>query len=132
MFAQSIDMTPVATLAMLTAVFSLKHFLADFVLQTAWIAYGKDCRYGWFRPLAAHVTIHAAMTTAIALVVSPRLWWLALVDFAVHFTVDRGKSLIGRWGCWTQHDARYWWLLGFDQLMHQLTNIGLALALIVL
>ncbi|WP_246735993.1 DUF3307 domain-containing protein [Enterovirga aerilata] len=119
-------------LAVLTVAFTVKHFLADFVLQTGWIAIGKDCRGDWFKPLAAHVAIHAGLALAIVLVVAPRLWWLAAIDLVVHFGVDRGKSVVGRWGGWTPHDARYWWLFGFDQLLHQVTNIGLAYALAVL
>ena len=47
------------------------------------------------------------------------------------FTVDRGKTLAGRWGCWTIANAKYWWLFGFDQLLHQATNIGLSALLAV-
>jgi hypothetical protein len=131
MVSQASYWTPIWTLAALTVVFSIKHFLADFVLQTGWIALGKDCR-DWAKPLAAHVAIHAGLALVIILIVAPRLWWLALVDLVVHFVVDRGKTLTGRWGGWGPQDARYWWLFGFDQLLHQLTNIGLALALLVL
>ncbi|MBM0207670.1 DUF3307 domain-containing protein [Micromonospora sp. STR1s_5] len=132
MIGQASAWTPLATLTVLIVAFSLKHFLADFVLQTGWIALGKDCRTDWVRPLIAHVTIHAGLALAIILVVAPRLWWLALVDFVVHFGVDRGKTIAGRWGEWGANDARYWWLFGFDQLLHQLTNIGLAFGLTVL
>ena len=132
MAVQASDWTPVWAMAALAAVFSLKHFFADFVLQSGWIALGKDCRDEWFKPLAAHVAIHAGLALVIVLIVAPRLWWLALVDLAVHFVVDRGKTMLGRWGRWGPDDARYWWLFGFDQLLHQLTNIGLALALLVL
>jgi hypothetical protein len=123
---------PIWSLGLLAAAFSLKHFLADFVLQTKWIALGKDRRDAWLMPLGAHVATHAGLAFAIILVVAPRLWWLALVDFAVHFTIDRGKSIVSRWGQWGPQDGPYWWLFGFDQLLHQLTNIALAVALLVL
>ena len=132
MVSQASNMAPAFAMAALVAVFSLKHFVADFILQTGWIALGKDCRDDWAKPLAAHVAIHAALALAIILVVAPRLWWLALVDLAIHFVIDRGKTLAGRWGRWGPDNARYWWLFGLDQLLHQLTNIGLALALLVL
>jgi hypothetical protein len=132
MIGQTSAWTPLTTLVVLAAVFSVKHFLADFVLQTRWIALGKDCRTDWVRPLLAHVTIHAGLALVIILVVTPRLWWLALIDFVVHFGVDRGKTVLGRSGRWSPDDARYWWLFGFDQLLHQLTNIGLAFGLTVL
>jgi hypothetical protein len=132
MTAQASDWISIWSMALLAAVFSLKHFFADFVLQTRWIALGKDRRVDWLAPLAAHVGIHAGLALAIILIVAPRLWWLALIDLVVHFAIDRGKSLVGRWGRCGPQDARYWWLFGFDQLLHQLTNIGLALALLVL
>ena len=132
MSAQAGDWIAIWTMASLAAVFSLKHFFADFVLQTRWIALGKDRATDWFAPLAAHVAIHAGLTLVVALIVAPRLWWLALVDLVVHFAIDRGKSLVGRWGRCGPQDARYWWLFGFDQLLHQFTNIGLAFTMLVL
>ncbi len=132
MIGQASHWGPGWAVAGLTAVFAVKHFLADFVLQTGWIARGKDCHNTWVAPLLTHVAVHAVATLVIALIVAPHLWWLALVDFGIHFAVDRGKTLLGRWGRWSPHDARYWWLFGFDQLLHQLTNIGIALALVLL
>lgn len=121
--------TAMAGLAM---VFALKHYLADFILQTSRMARGKERVEGWFGPLLAHASCHAAMTLGIALVVAPRLWWLALIDLVVHLAVDRGKTSLARWGQWKPDQSQYWWLLGFDQLVHQLTNIGFAAALILL
>lgn len=129
MSAQAGEWAAMWSLAILVAAFSLKHLLADFVLQTGWIAHGKGCRSGWFAPLAAHAAIHAGLALALILAVRPALWWLALVDLLVHFAVDRAKTLVGQSARWTPDDAPYWWLFGFDQFLHQLTNIGLALAL---
>lgn len=125
-------MSPIWAMALLTAAFTVKHYVADFLLQTNWMACGKDRRTGWALPLLAHAGWHAALALAIALAVAPRLWWLAAVDFAIHFGVDRSKTLLGRWGAWTQADCRYWWLFGLDQFLHQLTNIGLSAALLTL
>ena len=117
------------TTALLVLAFTVKHYLADFVLQTSWIAHGKDARAGWLAPLAAHVAIHVGLALTLVLAISPRLWWLALVDLVIHSLVDRGKTLVGRWGGWEVSNAKYWWLFGFDQLLHQATNIGLAAVL---
>jgi hypothetical protein len=43
---------------------------------------------------AAHCAWHASLTGAIVLVVAPDLWWLALIDFIAHASVDRGKGLL--------------------------------------
>jgi len=36
-------------------IFLAKHLAADFLLQTAWMANGKEQPSGWFFPLLAHV-----------------------------------------------------------------------------
>lgn len=111
---------------------TVKHFVADFMLQTHWMAMGKERRESWLGPLAVHVLIHAGLTLLIALVVAPRLWWIALVDLVVHFFVDRGKAEIGQRCCWDFTKTQYWWLLGFDQFIHQVTNIAITAAFFVL
>jgi hypothetical protein len=111
---------------------ALKHYVADFVLQTNWIAHGKERSEGWFAPLAVHVLCHAALTLVIALVVAPHLWWLALVDLVVHAIIDRAKTLTGCYGGWKATQPQYWWLMGFDQFLHQVTNIAIAAALMAL
>ncbi|WP_232630870.1 DUF3307 domain-containing protein [Methylobacterium sp. Leaf118] len=126
------DLTPLLPVLLLAAVMALKHYVADFLFQTNAIARGKERRHGWARPLALHVLGHAGLTLLIALAVAPRLWWLALADFGIHFAVDRTKTVLGRIGGWTQQDVRFWWLVGFDQFLHQLTNLGLAAALVTL
>jgi hypothetical protein len=122
---------PLASFCALLLVMAFKHFVADFLLQTSWIAHGKERREGWQAPLAVHVLCHAGLTLVIALFVAPRLWWLALVDLVVHAAIDRSKSLIGNRGGWQVNQFQYWWLLGFDQFLHQVTNIALAAALLL-
>ncbi len=122
----------VLTLTALSAVFAVKHVAADFLLQTNAMARGKERPRGWLWPLAAHAGCHAALTLAIVLVVAPRLWWLALVDFGVHGVVDRGKSAIAHRAQWPIDRPQFWWLLGFDQALHQLTNLALAAAILLL
>lgn len=122
----------VVRLAGLTAALTVKHVLADFVMQSNWMARGKEATSAWTAPLLAHVACHAALTLLVALAVRPTLWWLALVDLAVHATVDRGKALFALRVRWRMDQPQFWWLLGIDQGLHQLTNIGLATALILL
>ncbi|MCJ2135638.1 DUF3307 domain-containing protein [Methylobacterium sp. J-026] len=117
---------PVGALALLFLAFAVKQLAADFLLQTTWMAQGKDRASAWAVPLCAHTGLHGLGTLLIALPVKPALWWLALVDFAVHTAIDRGKSLIGRRTRLPATDARFWWLIGIDQFLHQATHIGLA------
>ena len=78
---------------LLLAVYQLKHFVADYPLQTPYMLKkflpGKD----FIKPLAAHAGVHALFTLLIALAVNPKLAIpLALLDFVVHFIVDRIKA----------------------------------------
>lgn len=113
-------------------VFAVKHFLADFVLQTDAIARGKERATGWALPLALHAGEHAALTLLIALSMAPRLWWLAVADFVIHFGIDRAKTQVASRAALTVQQAPFWWLLGLDQLLHQATNVALATALLAL
>jgi hypothetical protein len=123
---------PLWSLCAILLAFAFKHFVADFILQNNWIAHGKERLEGWFMPLMVHVLCHGALTLAIALALAPRLWWLAVVDLVIHGCIDRGKSVTGHWGGWKPNEGAFWWLMGFDQFLHQVTNIGLAAAFFVL
>lgn len=116
----------------LSAAFAVKHLIADFVMQTNAMARGKERQGGWLAPLLAHVLCHVGLTLLILLAAAPRLWWLAGVDFAIHLTVDRCKTVIAHRGAWRMDQPQFWWLLGLDQCLHQLTNVGLAAAIVLL
>ena len=73
-------------------VLTVKHVIADFVLQTSWMAIGKDQKTGWALPLLAHCLVHLAVAMALILIIAPRFWFVALIDFAIHITVDRAKG----------------------------------------
>ncbi|GJD95616.1 DUF3307 domain-containing protein [Methylobacterium iners] len=126
------NLVPVWTVTALAGLMAAKHYLADFVLQTEWMARGKERSEHWLGPLCAHAACHAAFTLAIALLLVPRLWWLALVDFMIHFAVDRGKALVAQRTRLVPAQAGFWWLLGFDQLLHALTDLGLVTAFLSL
>lgn len=114
---------PIASFIALMLAFQVKHYLADFVLQTNWMAHGKDSTMGWQLPLTAHAGLHGLGTLCIAAVAALRLWWLALLDIAVHGLIDRGKALVVQQLKVPVTDARFWWVIGFDQMLHQITNV---------
>ncbi|HZE52813.1 MAG TPA: DUF3307 domain-containing protein [Bradyrhizobium sp.] len=108
---------------------TVKHIIADFVLQTSWMAIGKDQRTGWALPLLAHCLVHLAVAMALILIVAPRFWFVALIDFAIHITVDRAKGFCAsRFGVTQdlQHPW-FWTLIGVDQALHHLTGFGLSI-----
>ena len=76
----------VAPLIAWMLVLTVKHVIADFILQNSWMAMGKDAKTGWALPLLAHCAIHGALATAIFTLVAPRFWYLGLVDFVIHIT----------------------------------------------
>lgn len=116
-------------IAAASAAFLAKHFLADFLLQTDWMAAGKERPRGWLPPLAAHASVHGALTAAFFLAVSPSLAWLGLADAVVHGILDRLKSIANRHLQVTPRQTGFWWLFGADQTLHHLTHLGLAVLL---
>lgn len=116
-------------IAAASVAFLIKHFLADFLLQTDWMAVGKDRPKGWLLPLAAHAGVHGAMTAALFLAVAPPLAWLGLADMLIHGVIDRLKSISTRRSALTPRQTAFWWLFGLDQSLHHLTHIGLAIVL---
>lgn len=116
-------------LVLLAALLAVKQFVADFPLQSAWMARGKEAEAGYLAPLSAHAGVHGALSALIALLFVPSLWWLGLVDFVIHWVIDFGKSSIGREAKWRPGGAAFWMLFGFDQLLHHLTGLAIAFAL---
>lgn len=105
----------------LLVIFQVKHFIADFPLQRKYML-GKMNRTGWVMPLAAHASVHAIFTLAIVLLYDSSLWWLSIIDFVLHFAIDRIKAspnLLNRWG---PDKPYFWWSLGADQMAHHLTH----------
>lgn len=120
-------MTEIITLLI---IFQFKHFLADFPLQGKYML-GKFKDKGWILPLASHCLVHGIMTLIIILAFNPGFWWLCLVDFILHFTMDRikaSKKLLGRF---TPEQPYFWWSLGFDQMFHHFTHYLIIWILVV-
>jgi hypothetical protein len=109
---------------------TVKHVIADFILQNAWLAMGKDQKTGWALPLLIHCAIHGVLATAIIAAVQPKLWFLGLVDFAIHITIDRCKGWLVAHFEITQSTRWFWWLIGIDQALHHLTDFFLAIYIV--
>jgi hypothetical protein len=114
---------------LLSAIFAVKHFLADFPFQNVYMFAGKGKLNGWVLPLMAHCSVHASLTLLICLFFRPQLFWLAAVDFSIHFLMDRIKSAPRLLGQFKQlapsefaqasakqkkGDELFWLSLGFD------------------
>lgn len=107
----------------LLVLFQIKHFIGDFPLQREYML--KKFLPGWefFIPLATHCIVHGLLTLAIVMAVSFNLWWLAVIDFVIHFIMDRIKSgprYLGRFS--DKNRAGFWNSFGIDQMIHHLTG----------
>jgi hypothetical protein len=111
--------------AALMSLFLIKHFIADFPLQTQWMVQGK-ARRNW--PLLAHAGVHAAFTALIVLPLAPQLLWLAAVEWLAHIIVDKLKVDVSRG--WHPGQPKFWWALGADQLAHGLCYVLICQALV--
>ena len=106
-----------------------KHIIADFMLQNAWMAIGKDQKTGWALPLLAHCLVHLAVALALILVVAPRFWYVAFIDFVIHIIVDRAKGICASRLHVTLESGHpwFWTLIGVDQALHHLTGFALSI-----
>lgn len=94
----------ISTIFLILVLYQVKHFIADYPLQASKFMLGKfKDDWGFLGPLAAHASVHGAMTFAIAFVFThalPLAIYLALLDSIIHFAMDRlkaGKKYMGRW-----------------------------------
>lgn len=124
---------------LLLFLYQIKHFLADYPLQTKYMLGKFKSGYEWILPLLAHVSVHGSMTFLIALFIKPEIAiYLALFDVAAHFAMDRIKAspdLLGKFQPFTKKEYEagvskeqiksnvfFWWSLGLDQMVHHLTH----------
>ena len=129
MFPASSSLIALGALSGWFMALAVKHVIADFFLQSNWMATGKDRAEGWALPLLLHCLIHGVLTTLLILAVAPRLWFIGVIDFAIHLAIDRAKGFtVARFGVTPTH-AWFWWLIGIDQALHHLTGFVLAVLL---
>jgi len=100
----------------------VKHYVADYFLQPAWMLAGKgDFRHpGGY----AHAAIHAALSGLVLLVAGtplPVLAALVAAEWAVHYALDYSKIHYSKGVHVDTAPRRFWALHGIDQLTHQLT-----------
>jgi hypothetical protein len=116
----------------LLLVFQLKHLIADYYLQYAHMYENKGKKTGWVFPLAEHAGVHAVLTFLIVIGTGILLYpdlcgpsvliaglGLPLFDFITHFIIDRWKA-VKPYG---PDNARFWVLLGQDQMLHHIVGI---------
>jgi hypothetical protein len=115
----------VALVLLSLALFQVKHFVADFVLQTAYLYRNKGI-YG--HPAGfIHAGIHAGGSVPAMLVLTwstPLLLALLAVEIVVHYHTDWLKLYIDRRLRLGISQKMYWIVFGADQLIHQMTYLA--------
>lgn len=121
------------TLFTLLVAFQIKHFLADYPLQTTRMLDKAKTNLEWIAPLVQHCSVHAAGTFIITAGFT-HSWRFAVmltaVDFSIHFLIDRLKASPFLGGRFKPNQNYYWWALGADQMAHHLTHYGLIFLII--
>lgn len=115
------------TVLLLLAAFQLKHFLADFVLQNGYILANRRI-YGHPGGLL-HAGIHVSLTLPILLVAGvawPLLGYILAGEFIFHYHLDWAKDRLNHALGLTPASAPFWWLMGLDQALHQLSYLVIA------
>lgn len=108
----------------LLVIYQFKHYIADFPLQREYMLRKTKANWDFLGPLGMHSLVHGLGTLVICFIFAPHLWWLSIIDFVVHFVVDRIKSgprYLGRYNDLSK--SSFWNILGLDQMAHHLTHI---------
>ena len=114
------------TVLIALAVFQLKHFIADFVVQTEYQWRNKGT-YGHPGGIV-HAGLHAvgSLIDALALGASVGALFLVMIaDFTIHYHLDWCKEWFNRQYKLSHADALYWFSFGADQFLHQMTYLAI-------
>ncbi len=102
----------------------LKHFVVDFPLQNQYQYKNKGT---YLHPGGLlHSLLHGVGTgLVVGFVLNVYVGlWMGVLDAAVHYHVDWAKvKLNNRYQLTPTSSEKFWWLLGIDQLIHQLTYV---------
>ncbi len=122
-------MDPTISILLLFAALQVKHLFADFFLQNAKMIVGRE-RY-WHMGRAQHAGIHVVFSALIFLVFGASIsfvFWIALVEFLIHFHIDWAKAKYSVSRQLTPDQPHYWYAMGTDQALHHMTYIAMVAA----
>lgn len=113
-------------IVILFVLFFIKHFLADYPLQTEYMLRKSSHIWGWKLPLTAHCLVHAGLTYAVLTAVNIGLFpisyttilFIVALEFVLHWFIDAWKARL----CNAKpNETAFWIALGADQMLHYLT-----------
>jgi hypothetical protein len=111
-------------------VLQLKHFIADFVLQSPYQFLNKG-KYGHPGGVI-HAGIHVLGMLFAFLVITPSLLLGAIIvagEFIAHYHIDWLKERTVKYNQWVFPQSEFWWTFGADQALHQVTYVAIVAAL---
>ena len=104
--------------------FEIKHYLCDFVLQTAY-QYRNKGIYGHPGGIL-HAGLHM-MGSLPAVLILTKTAWLATAllasEFVLHYHIDWTKEQINKRCKLVVDKTLYWIVFGADQFLHQMTYV---------
>ncbi len=117
----------------LLILFQIKHWYADFVIQT----YMQTVKKGvWLDPVGISHTIDHVWTSLLVLflfslfvTINPvAILLVTAIEGVLHYTIDFVKV---KYGCKDNTKPLFWNQFGMDQLAHQLTYIAIVAYLLI-
>ncbi len=114
----------ITSLLVLLGLLQVKHMFADFFLQTPRMLAGRGQYFHLGR--AEHVTVHMLGTAVAFAVLSAPLAFAIIVcigEWIVHFHIDYGKARYNEIKNLKPTQASFWWAMGADQALHQMTYL---------
>ena len=114
------------SILILLTLLQVKHMFADYYLQTPKMLEGRGAYMHMGR--AQHALIHAIGSAICFLLIGAPIWFIVMicaVEWVVHFHIDWGKATYTDSKGHGPTDAGFWRAAGFDQLLHQLTYVGM-------
>jgi hypothetical protein len=109
----------------------LKHFIVDFILQTP---YQYENKGTYMHPGGVlHAALHGTFSFVLLLPIIltstsiTTLLIVSIIDAILHYHIDYGKMTLNKALNLTPKDQLFWTIMGFDQLLHYLTYVGMVL-----
>jgi hypothetical protein len=121
----------VNTILIVIVLLQIKHFVVDFLLQNKY-QWSNKGTYGHPGGVL-HSGLHGVGTyLCVSLFTRPDIaLGLALIDWTIHYHIDWAKMQLNERLGLTPASPRFWVLLGLDQLLHQLTYVGILFLLVL-
>lgn len=103
------------------------HWIADFVLQSHWMAVNKS--ENWYA-LSLHVLVYTSAMTMFASFFVQELVLFFYITFILHFVTDAITSRITK-RLWANGDVHnFFVVIGFDQFLHVTTLVATVMFLL--